>query len=106
MLAVMLAALMSDLTSIFNSSSTLFTMDIWQRWRPNAKTRELLVVGRVFIVVMVVLSILWIPVIEATEGGELYAYIQNIASNLTPPICSVYALSIAWAGMNEKVDTV
>lgn len=46
MLAVMLAALMSSLASIFNSSSTLFTMDIWTRIRPQAAERELLIVGR------------------------------------------------------------
>ena len=46
MMAVMMAALMSDLTSIFNSASTLFTMDIWKRIRKNASTRELMIVGR------------------------------------------------------------
>ena len=46
MLAVMLAALMSSLASIFNSSSTLFTMDIYTRLRPHAGDRELLLVGR------------------------------------------------------------
>lgn len=46
MIAVMMAALMSSLTSIFNSSSTLFTMDIWRRLRPGAGEKELLLVGR------------------------------------------------------------
>lgn len=46
MIAVMMAALMSSLTSIFNSSSTLFTMDIWKKHRPRASERELLLVGR------------------------------------------------------------
>lgn len=46
MIAVMMAALLSSLTSIFNSSSTLFTMDIWRQCRPGAGERELLLVGR------------------------------------------------------------
>ncbi|VDM26877.1 unnamed protein product [Hydatigera taeniaeformis] len=46
MLAVMLAALMSDLTSIFNSSSTLFTVDIYTCFRRKAGNRELMIVGR------------------------------------------------------------
>jgi len=46
MISVMLAALMSDLTSIFNSSSTLFTMDIYRRIRKEAKDKELIFVGR------------------------------------------------------------
>lgn len=46
MLAVMLAALMSDLTSVFNSASTLFTMDIWPQIRKKTTLRELMIVGR------------------------------------------------------------
>ena len=46
MLAVMMAALMSDLTSIFNSAATLFTMDVYQSIRKKAGTRELMIVGR------------------------------------------------------------
>ena len=46
MLSVMLAALMSDLTSIFNSASTLFTMDIYKNIRCKASVRELMIVGR------------------------------------------------------------
>ena len=69
MLAVMMASLMSSLTSIFNSSSALFTMDIWKRMRPKSKDWELMIVGRVFVVVLVALSILWIPVIQASQGS-------------------------------------
>jgi Na+/proline symporter len=46
MLSVMLAALMSSLTSIFNSASTIFTIDIYQRVRSKASEVELLIVGR------------------------------------------------------------
>ena len=46
MMAVMMAALMSDLTSIFNSASTLFTIDVYGRFRKNASVRELMIVGR------------------------------------------------------------
>lgn len=46
MMAVMLAALMSSLTSVFNSAATVFTMDIWRRVRTQANEREQLVVGK------------------------------------------------------------
>ncbi|XP_045592204.1 sodium/mannose cotransporter SLC5A10 [Procambarus clarkii] len=101
MLSVMLSALMSDLTSIFNSASTLFTIDIWAICRPKAKQREQLIVGRIFIVILVVFSILWIPIIEQTQGGQLYIYIQSIAAYLAPPIAAIYCLAIAWKRMNE-----
>lgn len=46
MMAVMIAALMSSLTSIFNSSSTIFTMDLWKSFRSHASEWELMIVGR------------------------------------------------------------
>eukprot|EP00088_Acartia_fossae_P003904 TRINITY_DN11679_c1_g1_i5.p1 TRINITY_DN11679_c1_g1~~TRINITY_DN11679_c1_g1_i5.p1 ORF type:complete len:657 (+),score=100.25 TRINITY_DN11679_c1_g1_i5:30-2000(+) len=101
MLAVMLAALMSSLTSIFNSSSTIFTMDIYPRFRPKASEGELLVVGRVFVLVLVTISIIWIPIIQASQGSQLFNYIQSITSYLAPPICAVYLLAIFWPRMNE-----
>ena len=48
MLAVMMASLMSSLTSIFNSASAIFTMDIWKRVRPMSKDWELMIVGKIF----------------------------------------------------------
>ncbi|XP_074854307.1 sodium/glucose cotransporter 2 isoform X2 [Carettochelys insculpta] len=101
MLAVMLAALMSSLASIFNSSSTLFTMDIYSRLRPQARTRELLIVGRVWILCIVVISIAWIPVVQAAQGGQLFDYMQSIASYLAPPIAAVFFLAIFVKRVNE-----
>ena len=46
MMAVMVAALTSSLTSIFNSASTIFTMDLWNHLRPRASEKELMIVGR------------------------------------------------------------
>jgi uncharacterized sodium:solute symporter family permease YidK len=59
---------MSSLTSIFNSASAIFTMDIWKRVRPKSKDWELMIVGRVFVIILVVCSILWIPIIQASQG--------------------------------------
>uniref|UniRef100_A0A671Q784 Sodium/glucose cotransporter 4-like n=1 Tax=Sinocyclocheilus anshuiensis TaxID=1608454 RepID=A0A671Q784_9TELE len=102
MIAVMMAALMSSLTSISNSSSTLFTMDIWQRIRPRATERELMVVGRVFILLLVALSIVWIPVIQTANSGQLFDYIQSITSYLAPPITTVFIMAILWGRVNEQ----
>ncbi|CAF1254408.1 unnamed protein product [Rotaria magnacalcarata] len=102
MLACMIAALMSSLTSIFNSSSTIFTIDIWQRFRPKAPQWELLIVGRIFTLVLVGISILWIPIISAAQGGKLFDYIQSVTSFLAPPICSIYVLAIFWKRINEE----
>eukprot|EP00064_Thunnus_orientalis_P014191 superscaffoldBa00002435_g14232 len=101
MLAVMLAALMSSLASIFNSSSTLFTMDIWTRIRPQATESELIIVGRVWVLCIVAISICWIPVVQAAQSGQLFDYIQSISSYLAPPIASVFLLAVFVKRVNE-----
>uniref|UniRef100_A0A3Q1MC50 Sodium/mannose cotransporter SLC5A10 n=2 Tax=Bos TaxID=9903 RepID=A0A3Q1MC50_BOVIN len=102
MVAVMMAALMSSLTSIFNSSSTLFTMDIWRRLRPRAGERELLLVGRLVIVVLVGVSVAWIPVLQGSNGGQLFIYMQSVTSSLAPPVTAVFVLGIFWRRANEQ----
>nr|KAF6356034.1 solute carrier family 5 member 11 [Myotis myotis] len=102
MIAVMVAALMSSLTSIFNSASTIFTMDLWNRLRPRASERELMIVGRVFVLLLVLVSILWIPVIQASQGGQLFIYIQSISSYLQPPVAVVFIMGCFWKRSTEK----
>ncbi|XP_062444646.1 sodium/mannose cotransporter SLC5A10 isoform X3 [Rhea pennata] len=102
MIAVMMAALMSSLTSIFNSSSTLFTMDIWRRLRPGAGERELLLVGRAVTVALVALSVVWIPILQSSGGGQLYVYIQAVTSCLAPPVTAVFVLAVFWPRANEQ----
>ncbi|XP_045605237.2 sodium/mannose cotransporter SLC5A10 isoform X2 [Procambarus clarkii] len=101
-LAVMLSALMTDLTSIFNSASTMFSLDLWRRVRPEAKTRELLIVGKLCIVGLVVVSVAWVPVIEEVQSGQLFIYIQKVGAYLSPPIACVYSMAILWKRMNER----
>ncbi|KAK2496440.1 hypothetical protein MC885_013279 [Smutsia gigantea] len=102
MMAVMVAALMSSLTSIFNSASTIFTMDLWHHIRPRASERELMIVGRVFVLLLVLVSILWIPVVQASQGGQLFIYIQSISSYLQPPVAVVFIMGCFWKRTNEK----
>lgn len=101
MMAVMIAALMSDLDSIFNSASTIFTLDIYKMVRMRASSRELVVVGRMFVVFMVIISIAWVPVIIEMQGGQMYLYIQEMAGYLTPPIAALFLLGVFWRRCNE-----
>uniref|UniRef100_A0A8C7T8A2 Solute carrier family 5 member 2 n=1 Tax=Oncorhynchus mykiss TaxID=8022 RepID=A0A8C7T8A2_ONCMY len=103
MLAVMLVVLMSSLASIFNSSSTLFTMDIWTRFRPQTRESKLMVVGRVRVLVIVPVSICWIPVVQAAQSGQLFEYIQSVTSYLAPPIALVFFLAVFVKRVNERV---
>ncbi|XP_029014930.1 sodium/myo-inositol cotransporter 2 [Betta splendens] len=102
MMAVMIAALMSSLTSIFNSSSTIFTMDLWKSYRSHASEWELMIVGRVFVLLLVVVSVLWIPVVQASQGGQLFIYIQSISTYLQPPVSIIFLLGCFWKRTNEK----
>ncbi|XP_050418899.1 sodium/mannose cotransporter SLC5A10 [Patella vulgata] len=102
LMAVMLSAIMSSLTSIFNSASTLFTMDLWRRMRPVAQERELLIVGRLFVLFLCGVSILWIPLVKSSQGGQLFNYIQAVQGYLGTPITSLFVMAVFWKRMNEN----
>ncbi|XP_025020434.1 sodium/glucose cotransporter 5 isoform X1 [Python bivittatus] len=102
MVAVMMAALMSSLTSIFNSSSALFTMDIWRKVRQEASEKELLLVGRVVTIVLVAVSVVWIPILQSSNSGQLFVYIQSVTSYLAPPVTAVFLLAVFWKRANEQ----
>ncbi|CAK8678798.1 unnamed protein product [Clavelina lepadiformis] len=101
LLAVMMAALMSSLTSVFNSASTLFTCDLWKKIRKNATEWELMIVGRLFILFMVAVSIAWVPIVQASANGQLFDYIQAITSYLGPPIAVIFVMAVFWPRLNE-----
>tara|TARA_B100000674_G_scaffold480213_1_gene479524 strand:- start:1368 stop:2780 length:1413 start_codon:yes stop_codon:yes gene_type:complete len=89
-----LAALMSSLASLFNSSSMLFTIDFYKKYHPEASEKKLLTVGRIATVVVVILGILWIPIMRSI-GDVLYTYLQDVQSVLAPGIAAAFLLGIA-----------
>jgi len=97
--AGLLAALMSSLSSLFNSCSTLFTVDIYEKIRPGASERELVRVGRIATAVVVGLGIVWIPVMKLVSG-VLYQYLQIVQAYLGPPITAVFFLGVFWRRIN------
>jgi solute:Na+ symporter, SSS family len=97
----LLAALMSSLASVFNSCSTLFTMDIYKKIKPETSDRSLVMVGRIATGVVVVLGILWIPVMSGISG-VLYQYLQSVQSYLAPPIAAVFLLGLFFKRINSK----
>lgn len=90
-----LAALMSSLASLFNSSAALFTIDFYQRFRPNTDPKKLVRIGQAATVVIVALGILWIPVMRSV-GDVLYLYLQDVQSVLAPGIAAVFLMGICW----------
>lgn len=101
MLAAMLAALMSSLTSQYNSTSSLFTLDIWTYFRPKSSQFEIVLVGRLWGLLMIGLSIAWLPILQAIQGGNLWDYLQSISSYITPPWVVAFLLGMFWKRASE-----
>lgn len=97
----LLAALMSSLAAVFNSCSTLFTMDIYKKIRPDAPEKKLVRVGRIATGVVVVTGLLWIPLMKFISG-QLYHYLQSVQSYLAPPITAVFLLGVFWKRINAR----
>ena len=100
--ACLLAALMSSLASLFNSSASLFTVDIYQKLRPGRTPEHYVWIGRVATAVTVGLGILWIPVMKLVNNGGLYTYLQNVQGYMAPPICAVFVLGLFWKRINAQ----
>jgi SSS family solute:Na+ symporter len=96
-----LAALMSSLASLYNSSAMLYTIDIYKRKHPETDEKKLVTIGRIATVVVVVLGVLWIFVIQRM-GKSLYNYIQSVQSLLAPAIAAVFLLGISWKKTSPK----
>ncbi|HEX9706614.1 MAG TPA: sodium:solute symporter [Steroidobacteraceae bacterium] len=99
--AGLLAALMSSLSSVFNSSATLVTMDLYKRWRPLASGRQLVVTGQIATVVLVLFGLAWIPLMELISG-QLYTYLQSVQAYISPPIAAVFLIGLLWPRANAK----
>ncbi len=99
--AGLLAALMSSLASVFNSCSTLFTVDIYKKLRPETPEKRLVAIGRVATGIVVVLGIFWIPIMQ-NISGVLYEYLQSVQAYIAPPIAAVFLLGIFWKRINAQ----
>jgi len=97
--AGLLSALMSSLAGVFNASSTVFTIDIYKKWKPAASEHELVRVGRWATMGMIAIAFVWIPVIKGAQG--LYDYLQSIQGYLAPPIFVVFFLGVFNKRMNR-----
>lgn len=96
-----LAALMSSLASLFNSSAMLFTIDFYKRFKPQTSEKKLVVIGQMATVVIVILGILWIPIMRSV-GDVLYTYLQDVQSVLAPGIAAAFLLGICWKRTSAK----
>jgi SSS family solute:Na+ symporter len=98
--AGLLSALMGSLAGVFNACSTLFTVDLYEKFRPDASQHQLVRVGRIATGVMVLVALAWIPVIKGASG--LYTYLQAVQGYLAPPIFVVFFFGVFFKRLNAQ----
>ena len=99
--AGLFAALMSSLSSVFNSCSTLLTYDFYYQRNPRATEKELLRFGQISTAVLVVAGIAWIPLMKLIQGG-LFTYLQSVQAYISPPIACVFLLGLFFKRLNAQ----
>ena len=99
-IAGLLAALMSSLSSVFNSCSTLITYDFFKRNNPNLAEKRLIQIGQASTAVLVGLGLLWIPLMKHVSGN-LFNYLQSVQAYISPPIAAVFLLGLFSKRLNH-----
>jgi SSS family solute:Na+ symporter len=92
---------MSSLSSVFDSCSTLVTLDIYRKLKPATSERKLVVVGQLSTVVLVGLALVWVPLMERISG-QLYTYLQSVQAYIAPPIAAVFLIGVVWKRVNAR----
>ena len=100
-LAALLAAVMGAMASVFNSASTLVTLDFYKKIKPDASEAKLVNMGRVATGVMVLLGLMWVPFIHLISS-QLYIYLQSVQAYISPPIAACFVLGILWPRLNAQ----
>jgi SSS family solute:Na+ symporter len=101
MIAALLAALMGAMSSVFNSASTLVTLDFYKKIKPDASEGQLVGFGRIMTGIMVLLGLAWVPFIHLISS-QLYIYLQSVQAYISPPIASCFILGILWPRLNAQ----
>lgn len=99
--AGLLAALMSSLSSVFNSTSTLVTLDVYKKLRPDATEKQLVVFGQISTAILVLFGLAWIPIMKLVSA-QLYQYLQSVQAYISPPIAAVFLIGILWKRVNAQ----
>ena len=95
MIAVLMAALLSTVDAGLNSISTIFTLDIFKRWFPDASHVRLLWIGRIATGGAMIIAILWSPMFAKFPKGIFIAVNQLIAC-VAPPLTGIFLMGVLW----------
>ncbi|XP_044786550.1 sodium/glucose cotransporter 1 isoform X2 [Bubalus bubalis] len=96
------ASLTSSLTAVYSSASAVFTMDIYPQIRPTATKKELMITGRFFVIVLLAVSVAWVPALQVAHREQLFEYMHALLSYLTPPVAATFLLAIFCKRVTEQ----
>jgi len=94
MVAALLAALMSTVAGALNSISTLFSYDLYKRFRPQASDHQLVLVGRLTAGIALLLAIGLVPLLNGYPS--IFNGLNDIIAHIAPPITCVFMLGVFW----------
>lgn len=98
-LAALIAAITSSVDSVFNSASTVVTMDFVRTFRPETSQSALAAIGRLTTGLVMVVAAAWAPQIQ--QFPTLWQYLQSVLSYIVPPVVVVFLLGIFWRRANR-----
>ncbi len=101
--AALLAALMSTVSGALNSIATLFSFDIYRRWRPDTPDKKLVLIGRVVTFVAMVTAIIWSPFVSHFQS--IFQGIVAIICYVAPPITTVFLCGVFWKKASSTAST-
>ncbi|RJP35484.1 MAG: hypothetical protein C4527_00040 [Candidatus Omnitrophota bacterium] len=105
LLAALIAAIMSTVSSVLNSASTIWSMDVHKRYlQKNATEAELVAVGRWATFAIILIGTVFAPFLLWWEGG-IFIYIQDMAAFLAPPICVIFLAAFLWPRAHGRAAT-
>ncbi len=93
-LAALFGAVVSSLASMLNSASTIATMDLYFRVRKNASQRELVTVGRVWVIVFVLIAMCIAPFLGSPRFGGIFNFIQEFQGFISPGILAIFLFGL------------
>ena len=94
MAAALMAALMGNLASASNSIATLFSYDLWRRFRPATPEKKLVLIGRLASLAAFLLGIALVPLLDNYKS--IFAGINDIIAHIAPPVSCVFAVGVFW----------
>ena len=100
-LAGVLAAVMSSLSSVFNVAATLYTNDIYKPRHKDASENKLVLVGRLATTFLIFLAILCVPLVRQIDS-QVYLYLQSVQAYLGPPIAALFITGLLFKRINAK----